>query len=109
MKNGILTEADAQDLIDQLIIKLRLVRHLRTPEYNELFAGDPTWVTMVVGGMNNDGRPLVTKTSYRIVNTLRTLGAAPEPNITVLWNKNLPTPFKQFSNKISIETSSNQY
>ncbi|OUM56280.1 hypothetical protein PIROE2DRAFT_67912, partial [Piromyces sp. E2] len=109
MKKGILTEAEAQDLIDQLIIKLRLVRHLRTPEYNDLFAGDPTWVTMVVGGMNNDGRPLVCKTSYRIVNTLRTLGAAPEPNITVLWNTKLPTPFKNFCNKISIDTSSIQY
>ena len=109
MKKGILSEAEAQDLIDQLIIKLRLVRHLRTPEYNDLFAGDPTWVTMVVGGMCNDGRPLVSKTSYRIVNTLRTLGAAPEPNITVLWNNKLPTPFKNFCNKISIDTSSIQY
>jgi len=109
MKKGILTEAQAQDLIDQLVIKLRLVRHLRTPEYNDLFAGDPTWVTMVVGGMNNDGRPLVTKTSYRIVNTLRTLSAAPEPNITVLWNTKLPMAFKNFCNKISIDTSSLQY
>jgi len=109
MKKGILNEAQAQDLIDQLIIKLRLVRHLRTPEYNDLFAGDPTWVTMVVGGMNNDGRPLVCKTSYRIVNTLKTLSAAPEPNITVLWNNRLPTPFKHFCNKMSIETSSIQY
>ncbi|KAG4102597.1 formate acetyltransferase [Neocallimastix lanati (nom. inval.)] len=109
MKKGLLTEAQAQDLIDQLIIKLRLVRHLRTPEYNDLFAGDPTWVTMVVGGMNNDGRPLVTKTSYRIVNTLRTLSAAPEPNITVLWNNKLPMSFKNFCNKISIDTSSIQY
>jgi len=109
MKKGLLTEAEAQDLIDQLIIKLRLVRHLRTPEYNDLFAGDPTWVTMVVGGMNNDGRPLVTKTSYRIVNTLRTLSAAPEPNITVLWNNKLPMSFKNFCNKISIDTSSIQY
>jgi formate C-acetyltransferase len=109
MKKGLLTEAQAQDLIDQLIIKLRSVRHLRTPEYNDLFAGDPTWVTMVVGGMNNDGRPLVTKTSYRIVNTLRTLSAAPEPNITVLWNNKLPMSFKNFCNKISIDTSSIQY
>jgi len=109
IKEGILTEAQAQDLIDQLIIKLRLVRHLRTPEYNDLFAGDPTWVTTSVGGMNNDGRPLVSKTSFRIVNTLRTLGAAPEPNITVLWNKKLPVHFKHFCNKISIETSSIQY
>jgi len=109
IKKGILTEAQAQDLIDQLVIKLRLVRHLRTPEYNDLFAGDPTWVTMVVGGMSNDGRPLVTKTSYRIVNTLRTLSAAPEPNITVLWNTKLPMAFKNFCNKISIDTSSLQY
>ncbi|OUM67858.1 hypothetical protein PIROE2DRAFT_66982 [Piromyces sp. E2] len=94
IKKGILTEADAQDLIDQLVIKLRLVRHLRTPEYNDLFAGD---------------RPLITKTSYRIVNTLRTLSAAPEPNITILWNTKLPMPFKNFCNKISIETSSLQY
>jgi formate C-acetyltransferase len=109
IKKGLLTEAEAQDLIDQLIIKLRLVRHLRTPEYNDLFAGDPTWVTMVVGGMNNDGRPLVSKTSYRIVNTLRTLGAAPEPNITVLWNNKLPTPFKHFCNNFYISTSSIKY
>jgi len=109
IKAGILTEAEAQDLIDQLVIKLRLVRHLRTPEYNDLFAGDPTWVTMVVGGMSTDGRPLVTKTSYRIVNTLRTLSAAPEPNITVLWNTKLPMTFKNFCNKMSIDTSSLQY
>ncbi|KAJ1553803.1 hypothetical protein HK405_006845, partial [Cladochytrium tenue] len=106
---GKLTEAEAQDLIDQLVIKLRLVRHLRTPDYNELFAGDPTWVTMVVGGVTTDGKPLVTKTSYRILNTLYTLGPAPEPNITILWNELLPEPFKNFASHVSIDTSSVQY
>jgi len=109
IKKGILTEADAQDLIDQLIIKLRLVRHLRTPEYNDLFAGDPTWVTMSLGGMGSDGRTLVTKTAFRVLNTLYNLGPAPEPNITVLWNKLLPKNFKEFATKVSIDTSAIQY
>ncbi|ORX81019.1 formate C-acetyltransferase [Anaeromyces robustus] len=109
LKNGVITEAEAQEIIDNLILKLRFARHLRTPEYNDLFAGDPTWVTMSIGGIGNDGRPLVTKTSYRVLNTLYNLGPAPEPNITVLWNKALPKPFKDFATKVSIDTSSIQY
>ncbi|ORX37465.1 formate C-acetyltransferase [Piromyces finnis] len=109
LKKGIINEAEAQEIIDNLILKLRFARHLRTPEYNDLFAGDPTWVTMSLGGMGRDGRPLVTKTSYRVLNTLYNLGPAPEPNITVLWNKALPKNFKDFATKVSIDTSSIQY
>jgi len=109
LKNGVLDEAHAQEIIDNLILKLRFARHLRTPEYNDLFAGDPTWVTMSLGGTGSDGRTLVTKTSYRVLNTLYNLGPAPEPNITVLWNKNLPKNFKDFATKVSIDTSSIQY
>ncbi|OUM67318.1 hypothetical protein PIROE2DRAFT_50693, partial [Piromyces sp. E2] len=109
LKNGVITEAEAQEIIDNLILKLRFARHLRTPEYNDLFAGDPTWVTMSLGGMGSDGRTLVTKTSFRVLNTLYNLGPAPEPNITVLWNKALPKNFKDFATQVSIDTSSIQY
>ncbi len=107
--NGTLTEESAQELIDDFVIKLRLARHLRTPEYNELFGGDPMWITEVVGGMGEDGRALVTKSSFRMLNTLYTLGPSPEPNLTVLWSKNLPEGFKKFCAKVSCDTDSIQY
>lgn len=106
---GELTEAQAQELIDDFVMKLRIARHLRTPEYNELFGGDPMWITESVGGMGEDGRTLVTKTSYRMLNTLYTLGPSPEPNLTVLWSKNLPEPFKRFCARVSCDTDSIQY
>lgn len=109
IKNGILTEEAAQELLDDFVIKLRCARHLRTPEYNELFGGDPMWITEAVGGLLTDGTPLVTKTSFRILNTLYTLGPSPEPNLTVLWSANLPDGFKKFCAKISIDTDSIQY
>lgn len=109
LDKGILDEEGAQELIDQFIIKLRLVRHLRTPEYNELFGGDPTWVTESLGGMGTDGRTLVTKNTFRYLHTLTNLSTAPEPNLTVLWSQNLPMPFKAYCAKMSIDTDSIQY
>ncbi|MBR3893765.1 MAG: formate C-acetyltransferase [Clostridia bacterium] len=109
LENGTLTEEGAQELIDDFVMKLRIARHLRTPEYNELFGGDPMWITEAVGGMGEDGRTLVTKSSYRILNTLYTLGSSPEPNLTVLWSNALPKPFKRFCAKVSADTDSIQY
>lgn len=109
IKNGQLTEIEAQELIDDFVIKLRIARHLRTPEYNELFGGDPMWITEAVGGMGEDGRTLVTKNSFRILNTLYNLGSSPEPNLTILWSNALPEPFKKFCAKVSIDTDSIQY
>ena len=109
LKEGIITEQEAQELIDHFIMKLRLVKFARTPEYNALFSGDPTWVTESIGGMGVDGRTLVTKNSFRYLHTLENLGTAPEPNMTVLWSKNLPHNFKQYAAHISITTSSIQY
>ena len=109
LENGILTEEAAQELIDDFVIKLRLARHLRTPEYNELFGGDPMWITESVGGMGEDGRTLVSKSSFRMLNTLYTLGSSPEPNLTILWSQHLPEGFKRFCAKVSKDTDSIQY
>ena len=106
---GVLTEEEAQEIMDHFVMKLRMVRFLRTPEYNDLFSGDPTWVTESIGGMGLDGRTLVTKNSFRMLNTLYTLGPSPEPNLTVLWSTQLPEGFKNFCSKVSIDTSSVQY
>ena len=109
LKNGTITEEKAQEIIDDFVIKLRIARHLRTPEYNELFGGDPMWITEAVGGMGVDGRTLVSKSSFRILNTLYTLGSSPEPNLTILWSSKLPEGFKRFCAKVSIDTDSIQY
>lgn len=109
MEEGRITETEAQEIIDHLILKLRMVRFLRPPEYNELFSGDPIWATEALAGMGIDGRTLVTKTTYRFLHSLRNLGSSPEPNLTILWSHNLPTEFKEYSSKISIDTSAIQY
>ncbi len=109
LQNGVLTEEEVQEIVDHFVMKLRMVRFLRTPEYNELFSGDPVWVTESIGGMGIDGRTLVTKNSFRILRTLENLGPAPEPNLTVLWSTRLPRGFKEYTTKLSIQTSSIQY
>ena len=106
---GRLDEAGAQELMDDFVMKLRMARHLRTPEYNALFGGDPMWITEAVGGMGSDGRTLVTKTSFRMLHTLYNLGASPEPNLTILWSGALPAAFKTYCARVSCETDAIQY
>ena len=107
--NGLIDESQAQEMIDHFIMKLRMVRFLRTPEYGSLFSGDPIWATEAMAGMGVDGRTLVSKTTFRYLHTLHTMGAAPEPNMTILWSEQLPEAFKQYAAKVSIDTSSVQY
>jgi formate C-acetyltransferase len=109
LAKGLITESEAQEMMDQLVIKLRIIRFLRTPEYDAIFSGDPTWVTESIGGVGEDGRPLVTKTSFRMLQTLYNMGPAPEPNLTILWSPALPENFKNFCSKVSLDTSSIQY
>lgn len=109
LQNGVYTEEEIQEILDDFVMKLRMARHLRTPEYNELFAGDPMWITEVIGGMGEDGRTLVTKSSFRILNTLYTLGSSAEPNLTVLWSAGLPENFKRFAARVSCDTDALQY
>lgn len=109
LKAGLITEKEAQEIVDHFVMKLRMVRFLRTPEYDQLFSGDPIWATESLAGMGVDGRTLVTKTTFRFLNTLYTMGPSPEPNMTILWSEHLPTPFKEFAAKVSIDTSSLQY
>ena len=109
LREGTLTEQEAQELVDHFVMKLRIVKFLRTPDYNELFSGDPTWVTESIGGMGLDGRTRVTRNSFRFLHTLYNLGPAPEPNLTVLWSEQLPEAFKKYCAKVSIETSAIQY
>ena len=109
LKNGVITEEEAQEMIDQMVMKLRIVRFLRTPEYNDLFSGDPIWATASIGGMGIDGRSMVTKTDYRLLHTLYNMGPSPEPNLTILWSERLPEPWKLYCAKVSIDTSALQY
>ena len=109
LKAGVLTESEAQEIMDDFVLHLRMARHLRTPEYNELFGGDPMWITEAVGGIGEDGRHMVTKNSYRMLNTLYNLNPAAEPNLTVLWSEQLPENWKKFIAKTSIDTDALQY